>query len=68
MKKERIAYIDFIEFIAVFLVVFCHYTETAGTTVVDHIAFQFTTTIAVPLCLWPMELCCFHRSLTGKNI
>lgn len=67
MKKERIAYIDFIEFIAVFLVVFCHYTETAGTTVVDNIALQFTTTIAVPLFFMANGALLFSQKFNWKK-
>ena len=45
---KRHTYIDFIESIAIFMVIFCH-GVVAGESVAANIALQLTTTIAVPL-------------------
>lgn len=47
--KERIEYIDVIETLAIFLVVWCHRITSLGVGYVTNITLQFSTTIAVPL-------------------
>lgn len=45
----RILYIDVIETLAIYLVVYCHWPQMAGTSVFANITLQLSTTIAVPL-------------------
>lgn len=49
MNENRIIYIDYIETIAIFLVVICHIAITAGRTVGANILLQLATTLGVPL-------------------
>ena len=47
--RERIHYIDWVESLAIALVVCCHYVGDAGESVASNVVIQFTTTAAVPL-------------------
>ena len=48
-ERSRITYIDWLETMAIFLVVCCHYAITAGEGVWQNVIFQLCTTIAVPV-------------------
>lgn len=45
----RIIYIDVIETLAIYLVVYCHWPQMAGTSVLANVTLQLSTTLAVPL-------------------
>jgi|GEM_PF-2019232 len=45
----RIKYIDAVETISMFLVIYCHYPELSGTSAASHIAMLFATTFAMPM-------------------
>lgn len=49
MAKQRLYYIDFLETIAILLVIYCHFLSVEGTTVISNVLMQFATTVAVPI-------------------
>lgn len=49
MNTKRLEYIDYVEALAIFMVVFCHFPVSLGNSLSSNIAQQFASTIGVPL-------------------
>lgn len=66
MLKDRIKYIDVVETIAIFLVVYCHFTSTIGESIFANLTLQFAA-VAVPLFFLANGALLFEKELIIKD-
>lgn len=65
--RKRIAYIDILEVLAIFLVVYCHFSNTKGDSVPAHLIQLCSFTLVVPLFLMANGTLLFHHSFDLKK-
>ena len=65
--RKRIAYIDILEVLAIFLVVYCHFSNTKGDSIPAHLIQLCSFTLVVPLFLMANGALLFHHSFDLKK-
>ena len=65
--RKRIAYIDILEVLAIFLVVYCHFSNTKGDSIPAHLIQLCSFTLVVPLFLMANGTLLFHHSFDLKK-